>query len=54
MNPANHRKGSRIWNGARRSFFEMPYGNRHIWGITAGIVRVLYERLYGEETGQAA
>jgi 8-oxo-dGTP pyrophosphatase MutT (NUDIX family) len=54
MDPANHRKGSRIWNGARRSFYEMPYEDHHIWGITAGIVRVLYERLYGEETGQAA
>ena len=38
MNPANHRTGSRIWNGARRNFFEMPYEDRHIWGITAGIV----------------
>jgi len=24
----------------------MPYGQRMIWGITAGIVRTLYERLY--------
>ncbi len=48
MNPANHKTGSRIWNGAKRNFFEMPYEDRHIWGITAGIVRVLYERLYGD------
>lgn len=47
MDPANHRTGSRIWNGARRYFFEMPFEDRHIWGITAGIVRILYERLYG-------
>jgi 8-oxo-dGTP pyrophosphatase MutT (NUDIX family) len=53
MDPANHKKGSRIWNGARRSFFEMPFGDRHIWGITAGIVRVLYERLYSEDAGAA-
>jgi hypothetical protein len=32
----------------------MPYKNRHIWGITAGIVRVLYERLYAEDAGAAA
>jgi 8-oxo-dGTP pyrophosphatase MutT (NUDIX family) len=51
MDPANHRTGSRIWNGARRYFFEMPYGDRHIWGITAGIVRILYERLYDEAGG---
>lgn len=48
MDPANHHTGSRIWNGARRRFFEMPYGDRHIWGITAGIVRILYERLYDD------
>jgi hypothetical protein len=27
----------------------MPYEDRHIWGITAGIVRILYERLYGDD-----
>jgi 8-oxo-dGTP pyrophosphatase MutT (NUDIX family) len=48
MDPANHRKGSRVWNGATRTFFEMPFENRHIWGITAGIVRILYERLYAD------
>lgn len=48
MDPANHRRGSRIWNGARRNFFEMPYGDRRIWGITAGIVRILYELLYAD------
>jgi len=24
----------------------MPYGGRYIWGVTAGIIRRLYERLY--------
>ncbi len=49
MNPANHRRGSRIWQGVERTFFEMPYRDRYIWGVTAGILRVLYEQLYGEE-----
>jgi 8-oxo-dGTP pyrophosphatase MutT (NUDIX family) len=49
MNPANHKRGSRLWRGAERTFIEMPFGNRHIWGITAGIVHVLYERLYQDE-----
>jgi 8-oxo-dGTP pyrophosphatase MutT (NUDIX family) len=53
MDPANHRKGSRIWQGATRYYFEMPYGDRHIWGITAGILRVLYERLYAERAEAA-
>jgi 8-oxo-dGTP pyrophosphatase MutT (NUDIX family) len=48
MNPANHRQGTRLWHGAQRSFFEMPFESRHIWGITAGIIRILYERLYAD------
>jgi 8-oxo-dGTP pyrophosphatase MutT (NUDIX family) len=48
MDPANHHRGSRLWQGVERTFFEMPYDGRRIWGITAGMVRVLYERLYGE------
>jgi 8-oxo-dGTP pyrophosphatase MutT (NUDIX family) len=48
MDPANHRVGNRTWKGVRRTYYEMPYGDRHIWGVTAGIVRILYERLYGD------
>jgi 8-oxo-dGTP pyrophosphatase MutT (NUDIX family) len=46
MDPANYRTGTRIWNGFQRSFYEIPFGDHRIWGITAGMVRVLYERLY--------
>ncbi|WP_432443326.1 CoA pyrophosphatase [Neorhizobium galegae] len=46
MDPANHNRGSREWNGTLRHFYEMPYGEWNIWGITAGILRTLYERLY--------
>jgi 8-oxo-dGTP pyrophosphatase MutT (NUDIX family) len=46
MNPQNHRLGSRLWRGATRRYFEMPFEQRHIWGITAGILRILFERLY--------
>lgn len=46
MDPRNHERGSRHWEGAERHFYRMPYGERNIWGITAGIVRMLYERLY--------
>jgi 8-oxo-dGTP pyrophosphatase MutT (NUDIX family) len=48
MNPDNHHHSSRVWDGAKRFFFTMPYGERHIWGITAGIVRILYQRLYAD------
>lgn len=46
MNPENHARGSRIFQGKERFFYEMPYGERYIWGITAGIVRSIYERFY--------
>ncbi|MEA3534175.1 CoA pyrophosphatase [Rhizobium sp. CC-YZS058] len=46
MDPANHGRGSGMWKGAERHYYAMPYEGRRIWGITAGIVRMLYERLY--------
>jgi 8-oxo-dGTP pyrophosphatase MutT (NUDIX family) len=46
MNAANHRRQSRTWQGRERFFYEMPYEGRYIWGLTAGIIHMLYERLY--------
>lgn len=46
MEPANHAVKTREWRGIQRTYLEMPYGERYIWGITAGILRNLYERLY--------
>ncbi|MDO1582303.1 CoA pyrophosphatase [Rhizobium oryzicola] len=46
MDPENHLRGSREWEGKLRHFYQMPYRERNIWGITAGILRTLYERLY--------
>lgn len=46
MDPANHSRDSRIWENRERFFYTMPYGERYIWGVTAGIIRTLYERLY--------
>ncbi|WP_428650785.1 CoA pyrophosphatase [Roseibium sp.] len=46
MNPANHQKQSREWQGSRRYFYAMPFGERYIWGVTAGIIRSLYETAY--------
>ena len=47
MTPANHQRKTRDWNGFARDYYAMPYQNRYIWGITAGILRNLYERVYG-------
>jgi 8-oxo-dGTP pyrophosphatase MutT (NUDIX family) len=47
MTPANQRRKTRDWKGIAREYYEIPYGDRYIWGITAGILRNLYERIYG-------
>jgi len=46
MSPENHEFHEREINGERRDFYAMPYQGRHIWGVTAGIIRAFYERLY--------
>lgn len=46
MDPANHQKLSREWQGQRRYFYAMPYNDRYIWGVTAGIIRSLYDTVY--------
>ena len=46
MDAANHRLEERQWRGRARKFYAMPYGERYIWGVTAGILRNLYERLF--------
>ena len=46
MEPANHKRGSRDWKGITREYYAMPFGERYIWGVTAGILRNLYEKLY--------
>lgn len=46
MNPVNHQKLSREWQGKRRYFYAMPFGERYIWGVTAGIIRSFYETVY--------
>lgn len=47
MNPANHERHEREWQGGTRAFYVMPYGGRFIWGATAGMIKALYHRLYG-------
>jgi 8-oxo-dGTP pyrophosphatase MutT (NUDIX family) len=46
MSEANHELREREWKGRQRQFYAIPFGERQIWGITAGILRALYERLY--------
>lgn len=48
MDPANHQQHEReIPTGVTRRFYGMTWEDRFIWGATAGILRALYDRLYG-------
>jgi 8-oxo-dGTP pyrophosphatase MutT (NUDIX family) len=46
MDAQNHALHSRDWKGVTRRYYAMPFGERYIWGVTAGILRNLYERIY--------
>jgi 8-oxo-dGTP pyrophosphatase MutT (NUDIX family) len=46
MDPANHQLHSKQFRGVERLYYAMPYEERYIWGATAGILRVLYERIF--------
>jgi 8-oxo-dGTP pyrophosphatase MutT (NUDIX family) len=46
MQPANHQRHKRDWKGIERQYYAMPFGDRYIWGVTAGILRNLYELIY--------
>jgi 8-oxo-dGTP pyrophosphatase MutT (NUDIX family) len=47
MNVSNHQRGHMdLPEGPRRWFWAMPFENRYIWGVTAGMIRALHDRLY--------
>jgi 8-oxo-dGTP pyrophosphatase MutT (NUDIX family) len=48
LDPANHEKRSREWQGGTRHFFVLPYQQRYIWGATAGMLVNLAQVLSGE------
>ncbi len=41
LDEANHRIDSRMAQGRERRFYAMPYGQRYIWGATAGMLKNL-------------
>ncbi len=48
MDPKNHEEHEReLPTGEKRRFYAMTHDERFIWGATAGILRALYDRLYG-------
>jgi 8-oxo-dGTP pyrophosphatase MutT (NUDIX family) len=48
LNEANHRTHHLSHKGKTRKYYAIPYGERYIWGATAGIIRNLHERLKRE------
>jgi len=48
MDPTNYEERERILeDGGVRRFYAATHENQMIWGVTAGILRNLYDRLYG-------
>jgi 8-oxo-dGTP pyrophosphatase MutT (NUDIX family) len=45
VDPANHRRDSRMFQGHERHFWAMPFGTYYIWGATAGMLVNLSEVL---------
>ena len=45
MDPSHHARHTRELRGAWRTYHAMPYQDHYIWGVTAGILKNLYERM---------
>ena len=42
LNEVNHQIASREYQGRERRYYAMPYGERYIWGATAGMLKNLH------------
>lgn len=48
MDPVNYEEHEReAPDGQKRRFYAMTHEDQYIWGATAGMLRALYDRLYG-------
>ena len=54
MDSANHRRDVQTFDGHERTYWAMPWGERYIWGATAGMLRALSLRLHPERREDAA
>ena len=45
LDPANHERHLRQFQGVEREYYAMPYGDYYIWGATAGMLMNLYQTL---------
>ncbi len=46
MTPENQVRGSRVFKEKERFFYELRWNEHYIWGVTAGIVNVFYNRIF--------
>lgn len=46
MDESNYRRESRVWQGIERHYYSMDWDGHLIWGVTAGIIRMMRDRLY--------
>jgi len=46
MDQNNVERHSRDWQGMRRHYYAITFGERYIWGVTAGILRNLHDRIF--------
>ena len=45
LDPSNHERHSRVYEGVERQFYVLPFEERFIWGATAGMLVNFYEAL---------
>jgi 8-oxo-dGTP pyrophosphatase MutT (NUDIX family) len=48
MIEANRETHSLEWQGLTRRYYAYPFGERYIWGATAGMIKNMGDRLYGD------
>lgn len=46
MTPRNHKRQRADWNGLVTTVYAIRFQEHNIWGLTAGILRNLWERIY--------
>jgi len=47
LSERNRETHTREWQGLTRRYYAYPFGERYIWGATAGMIKNLGDRLYG-------
>jgi 8-oxo-dGTP pyrophosphatase MutT (NUDIX family) len=52
VDPANHRRESRVFGGVTRHYYAMPWQGHYIWGATAGMLVNLSEVLWTGANGR--